>query len=334
MQKPSEKTKAMLLSSEEELFDKLVPADHSFRKLIKVIDWKTVVEPLRKLYSDFGRTGFDIEKGLKALLIQFWEDYSDRQMEEAVRSNMNVRWFCNFSLTEDTPDHTYFTRLRKRLGTKKLANLFNTVNDQLVSHGLFGNTFTFIDASAIITKTQLWKERDQAIKDGEEKLNNAVVSKYSKDPDAKWGAKGKKNIWFGFKRHEACDMKYGLINKVAATPANILDFQVFDKLCPNQGMVFADEGYDYQAVYERLKQNNCASGIIQQQDRKNRNRDLNSWRTKVRAPFESTFSKKNKYAKYQTLAKVQFQVIAESIVYNLKKAVRIIPTQTLSPPIC
>jgi len=82
--------------------------------------------PLQDLYSDLGTEGIAAEKGFKALLVQFWEDYSDRD-----------------------------------------------------------NVFTFTDASSIITKTALWEERDKAIKDGEETSNNAVVSYYAADKDAK-----------------------------------------------------------------------------------------------------------------------------------------------------
>jgi len=49
------------------------------------------------------------------------------------------------------------------------------VNAVLDSLGLFGNVFTFIDASTIISKTALWEERDRALRDGAEKLNNKNV---------------------------------------------------------------------------------------------------------------------------------------------------------------
>ena len=51
---------------------------------------------------------------------------------------------------------------------------FDGVNKQLNDQGLFGNVFTFIDASSLITKAALWEERDAAIKDGYEKLNNKI----------------------------------------------------------------------------------------------------------------------------------------------------------------
>ncbi|MEK9153667.1 MAG: transposase [Patescibacteria group bacterium] len=93
MQKPTEKTSKMLFKTEQELFDALVPPDNAFRKLNPIIDFEKLTNPLRDLYSDLGPTGIDVAKGFKALLVQFWEDYSDRQMEQAVQENLAVRWF-------------------------------------------------------------------------------------------------------------------------------------------------------------------------------------------------------------------------------------------------
>ena len=98
---------------------------------------------------------------------------------------MAIKWFCGFELLEETPDHSYFGKLKNRLGTKNIADIYNKVNDVLREKGYFGNMFKFINASSIITKTALWDERDKAIKNGEEKLNNLVVSKYAADKQAK-----------------------------------------------------------------------------------------------------------------------------------------------------
>ena len=119
---------------------------------------------MRATYSTLGANGIDVEKGVRALLIQFWENYSDREMEKAIRENLAVRWFCGFSLSEETPDYSYFSKLRKRIGTKRITVLFKQVNSTLAERGLFGDVFTFIDASAVVSKTALWQERDQAIK--------------------------------------------------------------------------------------------------------------------------------------------------------------------------
>jgi IS5 family transposase len=319
------KTNKMLLSTEEEIFTKLVKAEHPFRKLNEYFDFTELAGSLVKCYSELGTTGIAVEKGFKALLVQFWEDYSDRQMENALRENIAVRWFCGFSLTEDTPDHSYFGKLRKRIGPSRLAEIFNKVNEAMKKKNLFGEVFTFIDASSIITKTALWEERDQAIAEGEKKLNNAIVSNYAADKDAKWGAKSKNNIWFGYKRHNAVDMRFGLISKVAVTPANVPDYKAVKNICPKQGMVFADKGYDYKEADHWIKANGAIPATLRKNNNKQKNRDLDRWRSGIRMPFESTFSKQRKRAKYRGQLKVTFQCFAEALVYNLKKAVSILP---------
>jgi len=331
MQKPSEKTSKMLLATEEQVFLKLIDTNHPFRKLKQIIAFPELVQPLRKLYSNLGKTGVDIERGFKALLIQFWEDYSDRQMEKAVKENIAIRWFCGFSLMEETPDHTYFCKLRKRIGLKRLDYVFKNINRTLEQKGLFGNVFTFIDASAIITKTALWEERDRAIADGQTKLNNLNVKDYAADKDARWGAKNKNNIWFGHKRHNAVDMRHGLIKKTKATPANVVDFKVLKEIAPNQGMVFTDKLYDCQEANQVLADKNCHPAIIRKNNNKLKNKDKDRWFSSIRMPFEGTFSKLRRRAKFRGLIKVNFQCIFEAICHNLKKAVLILPQSELVP---
>ena len=311
--------------NQKEILEQLVDDKHVFRKLNKIIKIKKIVRSYKNLYSPIGAQGIDIEKGFKALLIQFWEDYSDREMERALKENMAVKWFCEFELLEQTPDHSYFGKLRKRLGTKNIADIFNSINKQLKKKGLFGDVFKFIDASSIITKTALWEERDEAIKNGEEKLNNFNVGKYASDKDARWGAKSKNNIWFGHKRHHTVDMRFGLIEKICVTSANVLDFEVLRNICPKNCMVFADKLYDNKKSEMVLKSKNCHSGIIEKNNRKERSKELNSWRSKTRMPFEGSFSKLRKRAKYRGKVKVLMQCYMESICHNLKKAVKVTP---------
>lgn len=324
MLKPLSQKAKLLTIPEEEMLEKLVSPDHAFRKLDALLDFKELVSPYRQLYSDIGAQGIDILKGFKALLIQFWEDYSDREMEKVLQENVAVKWFCGFKLLEDTPDHSYFGKLRKRLGANNLTDIFNNVNQELQNKGLFGDVFKFIDASSIVTKTKLWNERDKAIAAGEEKLNNKVVNNYTADKEAKWGAKSKNNIWFGYKRNCRVDMRYGLIDKSIITPANILDFQVINRICPRNCMVFTDKLYDTKDTRLELKKNNCHPGIIKKNNNKSKNKDLDSWISKVRMPFEGTFSKLSKKARYRGLNKVSLQCTLESICYNLKKAIKIL----------
>jgi IS5 family transposase len=320
------KTIPWFTSSEDEIFEKLIKADHAFRKLNQIIDFEELIIPYRKLYSTTGAQGIDVIKGFKSLLIQFWEDYSDREMEKVLQENVAVKWFCGFKLLEQTPDHTYFCKLRCRLGTKNIADIFNSINQHLREKGLFGDVFKFIDASSIITKTALWEERDKAIENGEKKLNNTNVKHYSADKDARFGAKSKHNIWFGHKRNVCVDMRFGLIEKVAVTPGNVLDFQVLKSVCPKNAMIFMDKLYDTKKSELVLKGRYCHSGTIKKNSNKTKNKDLDNWKSKTRMPFECTFSKLRKRAKFRSSVKVLMQCYLESICYNLKKAVLVLPS--------
>lgn len=327
----SEKTDRILLQTENKIFEKVIPPDHAFRRLNSLFDFGSLVKPLTAKYSAIGAIGLPIESGFKALLVQFLEDYSDREMEKCLRENLAVRWFCGFGLTDDTPDHSYFGKLRNRIGTKALADLFKDFNDEMERLGLFGNVFAFIDASTIITKTALWEERDRALADGAEKLNNQNVKDYASDPDARWGSKGKNKIWFGYKRHHRVDMRHGLIRQVAVTPANVPDYKALKNICPKQGMAFMDKGYDYPEVDFYLKRNHCAAGIIRKNNHRKKNFDLDGYRSKTRMPFEGTFSKLNHRARYRRQVKVLFQCFAAAICHNLKKALAVLPLRVPIP---
>ena len=56
--------------------------------------------------------------------------------------------------------------------------------------------FSFVDASQLIAKADLWKERDKAIKEKYEKLNNEVLPKVAYDKEARIGCKGKDKFWY------------------------------------------------------------------------------------------------------------------------------------------
>jgi len=326
--KHTNKTIKMITTNEEEILEKMVKEDNVFRKINDLVNFYDIISPYYMLYSNTGTKGINIVKGFKCLLVQFWEDYSDREMEKALECNVAVKWFCGFELLEETPDHSYFGKLRKRLGTKNIADIFNKVNEVLKDKGYFGEVFKFIDASSIITKTALWEERDKAIKAGEEKLNNMVVNKYSADKQAKWGAKSKNKIWFGYKRHCSVDMRFGLIDKLALTPANVLDPHALKNICPENQMIFMDKLYDTKKVNQILRANNCASGIIRKNSNKEKDKNLDSWRSKIRMPFEGTFSKMRKRAKFRGQAKVTMQCFMEAICHNIKKGIKIAPIPT------
>lgn len=109
------------------------------------------------------------------------ENLSDIELEESLKSNLANKWFCDFNLCEATPNYSLFTKISNKIGTNKLSKIFNILKDQLRAKGYMSEVFTFIDASHLISKANLWEERDKAIKEKYEKLNNQTLPKFAKD---------------------------------------------------------------------------------------------------------------------------------------------------------
>lgn len=299
----------------------LVRQNHVLRKVNEIIFFKEIANQFKDLEIGAGRDGYGLEVGIKTIFLQFFYDLSDREMEWNLSDDMAFRWFCCFSIEEKTPDHSFFGRIRKLLGTKRIGQIFELINKKASKQGILKNVFTFVDASSIKVKETTWEERDKAIKDGEEALNNHNIEQYSADKDARFGCKGKNKFWFGYKRHTSVDMGSGMIKKTATTPANTTDQAGFKYICPDEGMVIADKSYCLNEAQHEMDAHGCHSGTILKNNMKNKNKDKDRWLSQVRAPFEMVFSKLSKHARYRGLAKIQMQNFLECIIFNVKRLI-------------
>lgn len=297
----------------------LVPTTHVYRKFASIWNFDGIKKHLKDAEKDNNYKGYGIVRLFKCLLLQFLEDLSDRELERYLQENTAGKWFCGFELTEQTPDHTVFGRIRSRIGTNKLSRLFGNLREQLKSQGYMNEVFNFIDASQLIAKASLWQERDQAIKEKYKKLNNEVLPKVAYDKDARIGCKGKEQYWYGYKRHVSVDMQSGLINKVAVTSANIPDAKGLKNVCPNHGAIYADKGYCTKNAKKDAARKGCYLRAIMKNNMKDKNKDLDRWISSIRAPYESVFSKQRKRTRYCGIGKNQFTVFMEAICFNLKR---------------
>ena len=185
--------------------------------------------------------------------------------------------------------------------------------------------FSFVDACHLISKANLWKERDKAIEEKYEKLNNEVLPKVAVDKQARIGCKGKKKYWYGYKQHVSVDMQSGLINKVAITPANKTDAQGLDNVCPSQGAIYADKGYCTMGAQKAAKIRSCHLAAIKKNNMKKKNKDQDRWYSGIRSPYERVFSKRSKRVRYRGIAKNQFSAFMGAICFNLKRLLVINP---------
>ena len=303
--------------------NELVDKSHPYRKLLSVIDFNKLLFPYSKQCRHVGRNGYGVIALGKALILQWMEDLSDRELERYLQENLSGKYFCGFDLEEKTPTFSTFSVFRKTFGTKKVSELFNKISASLKAAGLVSEIFTFVDASHMIAKGALWEERDKAIANKEEKLNNLNVKKYASDKDARFGAKNKHKYWFGYKRHHAIDMKQGFITKVAATPANVDDGKALKHICPKQGAVVADKGYCTASPQQVIKANGCHDATIKKNNMKSKNKEKDRFLSQIRAPYEGNFSKMSRRTRYRGLTKTQLQCFMEAMAHNFKRLIAI-----------
>lgn len=312
--------------------DSLVPADHPYRHLDRLICFSALSAPHQDIYSSKGRKEKGVAFGLRALVLQFIEDLSDREMERFLQENNAGKWFCELGLGEKSPDHSYFGDFRKRLGTSKLMDIFSTVRDSLKGMGLIREVFTFVDASKLVSKLTTWDDRDKAIKIGLEKFNNDTAATVAADKQARFGCKGNKKYWFGYKEHVSVDMQSGLINKVAATSAEVTDAEGVSHVCPRGGAVFGDKGYCVDPAKTTLKRRGCHNATIKKNNMKGKDRHKDRWLSAMRSPYERVFAHRNQRVRYRGLEKVQFQVGIRALTFNLKRVMALgIPRIDLAP---
>jgi len=297
--------------------EQLVPKEHAYRRLKKLLDFNQIIKSVKVKEYDLGADGYGKKRLVTCLILQFMEDLSDREFERFIAENTVAKWFCGFSLSEKTPDFTTICKFRNVIGTKQMGNLFNEVKRQIQIKNYCTEIFTFVDSAALISKLNLWEERDKAITAGYDKLNNEVLSKVSVDPEARIGAKSNKKFWYGFKKHVAVDMQSGMITKVAVTKANVSDSEGAKHILPRNGAVTGDKGF-VGAIGEMLRRG-LHPMVIKRNNMKDKNVDLDRWISKLRAPYESTFSKQNKRVRYRGVVKNQGAEFLYAIAYNFRR---------------
>lgn len=303
--------------------EQLVPEKHTYRKLKKLLDFERIAKSVKIKTYELGAEGFGKIRLTICLILQFMEDLSDREFERFIAENNAAKWFCDFSLLEKTPDYTTICKFRNGIGTKRMENLFQEVKRQMQAKNCCSEVFTFVDSSALISKLSLWEERDKAITAGYEKLNNEILPEVSSDSEARIGAKSDKKFWYGFKKHVAVDMQSGMITKVAVTAANVTDADGAKHILPESGAVVGDKGY-VGAIGEILRHDLHAM-IIKRNNMKDKNVDLDRWITKLRCPYECTFSKQNNRVRYKGVAKNQTAEFLYAIAYNFRRLLALNP---------
>ena len=115
----------------------LVPADHFYRHLDRVLDLGFARDLVKDCYTRAGRPSIDPIVFFKLQLVMFFEGLrSERQLLRLAADRLSVRWYLGFNLDEQLPDHSSLTRIRTRYGLEVFRRFFAAVVEQCQQAGL------------------------------------------------------------------------------------------------------------------------------------------------------------------------------------------------------
>ena len=135
----------------------LVPQDLLLRVIDKYVDFTFIREKLSSYYcQNNGRLGYDPIVIFKMLFIGYWFGIkSEHKLAEEVKVNIAYRWFLGLSLTDKTPEHSTFSKLRSRKfnDTQIFQEIFDeivfrAINLNMVSGKILYSDSTHIKANA------------------------------------------------------------------------------------------------------------------------------------------------------------------------------------------
>jgi IS5 family transposase len=134
-----------------DIYEKLIPKDHILYKINQQLDFSFVNEACKDLYSqDQGRPVKNLpEIMFRSAIVQYLNNYSDRDMEEAARYNLIVKWFIGIPVDNSSYDHSALGDFRDRLGEKRWKKLFFMILKQIEDAG-FAKGNQSIDATHVI----------------------------------------------------------------------------------------------------------------------------------------------------------------------------------------
>ena len=178
------------------------------------IDWSFIHRLVGGRYSPKGAEGYDPITLFKAqLLIYLGEVSSDRKLVSALRYNARLCLLCGFNFLK-APSNGTFTNFRDRLGEDNFYEILHRLIAQTIVLKVITGGDTAIDS------THLWAFSSRFGKKTCFCKGKCHCPRDYSDHDARWGAKSKDYLFFGYKVHLIVDAKSQLPLDVKVTPGS------------------------------------------------------------------------------------------------------------------
>ena len=284
---------------------------------------------------------------IKCLLLQQWFKIdSDPELETQINDRISSKKFLGLSFDDPAPDHSTFSRFRKRLSKDTMRLINHELLSQFASKGLTINEGIAIDARLVQSashpvSTEKLKEERQKRQTPEGKVDkNGNTLKFSRDLESDWTVKNDVPH-FGLKEHASVDTRYGFVLATEVTPASHND-NPYLPLCvagschtqePIQ-KVYADKGYFGEPNRVFLSMNKIADGIMRKETvaakltdyEKERNKQISKKRYIVEQYFGLSHLHNNaSRARFPNLIKNAIDAMFRQMAFNLLRGTRVVP---------
>jgi IS5 family transposase len=135
-----------------DIYTKLIPETHILYMVNKCVDFSFVNEACRNLYSqNQGRPVKNFpETMFRSAIVQYLMDYSDREMEQAARYHIVIKWFLGIPVEDTSYDHSALGDFRYRLDEEMWKKLFFMILKQIEDAG-FAKGNQYVDATHVIS---------------------------------------------------------------------------------------------------------------------------------------------------------------------------------------
>lgn len=239
-----------------------------------------------------------------------------------------------------SPDHSTFSRFRKRLSKKAMIKINSEVLKHFANEGLSINEGIAIDARLVhsasrpISNDEIKKLREKR-QTPEGKLDkNGKPLKFSRDLESDWVVQND-DPHYGLKEHASVDVDNGFILATTITPASshdspYLPYCTLHSLHTDQDLnkVYADKGYHGEPNRDFLSLNHIEDGIMRKDTttaklteyEKERNKKISKKRYIVEQYFGlSHLHDKAKRARFTTIIKNTIDAMCRQAAFNITR---------------
>jgi IS5 family transposase len=322
----------------------------TLKQMNKVIDWNRIEKIMVKHYrvgtSNEGADAYPPLMLFKCLMLQKWFRIpSDPELESQINDRVSFKTFLKLPFDMPSPDHSTFSRFRKRLSKKAMIKINSEVLKQFDKEGLTINEGVAIDARLVQSASR--PISNDGIKELREKRQtpegkvdrNGRPLKFSRDVESDWVVQHD-DPHYGLKEHASVDVDNGFILATTMTPASFNDspylpYCTIYSLHTDEELkkVYADKGYHGEPNRDFLSLNHIEDGIMRKNTttaklteyERQRNKKISKKRYIVEQYFGlSHLHDRAKRARFTTIIKNIIDAMCRQAAFNIKRGATIL----------